>query len=93
MLRDWLNQFSDRWPEEYTDLYNKISDPRQFNLTILWKYLKWAKPDREDSSEIYMLIQLLEADGVQMEGCCGLPPKHDRVKYKVEIEDVGDGKL
>ena len=94
MIRDWLNQFSDRWPEEYADLYNKIGSGMGFQLTILWKYLKWARPDREDATEIYDLIKLLEHEGAQMESCCGLPPvRRERVKYKVDIEEVGDGSL
>ena len=83
MIRGWLNQFSDRWPDVYANLHTKINDPIQFQITILWNYIKWAKPDMEDVSEILSLIQLLDNEDVG----------DKKVRYKVDIEEVTDGRL
>lgn len=94
MIRDYLNQFSDRWPDEYAHIYNTIPNQKQFQLTILWKYLKWAKPDREDAMVVWDLIQALENDGVVCTtSTTPSTPQESRVRYKVEIEDITDGKL
>ena len=93
MIRDWLNQFSDRWPEEYSNLYNKAQTHTQFQLAILWKYIQWATLDGEVTTEIWDLIRLLEQERrMQMEGY--FPPVRNRkVRYKIEIEEVTDGEL
>jgi len=85
LLRSYLNEFSDRWPTEYAVLYNKIP-AKEFQLTIMYKYLKWARPDREEAMEVWGLIQKLEG-GVEENRPRG------RVRNRIEIEDITDGNL
>jgi len=91
MLRDYLNQFSDRWPEEYQEMYHEYYNHKEFQIAILYKLLKWARPDREDSMEIYELIKGLEAgQDVTLTKEESAPVRY---KIDVKIEEVGNGKL
>ena len=90
-IRDYLNQFSDRWPEEYVALSNKNAAAHQFQLAVLLQYLKWARPDREDAMEIWDLIQQLEATGAVVQTAPVAKPK--KVRYKVLVEDITNGQL
>lgn len=57
-IRDYLNEFSDRWPELWNDLFHKLNYA-QFRVTVLWNLLKWNQPDKEEAEDMYRLIDLV----------------------------------
>ena len=87
VLRDYLNQFSDRWSEAYRNLYHEIKDVHKFESKILWTLLKWAKLSNEEKWEILRLIYKLE----NRELVCSNPPTQHR--YKIKIEEISSGEL
>src|SRR3954468_2243612 len=89
-VKSFLNDFSDRWPEAYNELWHRFKgDDCAFKISVLWQYLRWAKPEREDCIAIGDYIKKLQQGDTSE-----IPPtKHGRVKFKTEITDISDGRL
>ncbi len=85
-VKSFLNDFSDRWPETYNELWHKFkNDDCAFRIAVLWQYLKWAKPDEEDRFAIADFIKKLQ----QGDTSESLPPvQHGRTKFKVDINEI-----
>lgn len=78
-IKDCCNRFSDRWPEHYHDLYNKISDYSLFQAEVLWTWIRWTKPPAEEARVIWeYIVRLREEAGSDIPVC----------KTKVEIVEI-----
>jgi hypothetical protein len=88
VLRDFLNQFSDRWPEEFHRLSCRIEDAKKFQSSVLWSLLLLAKPEREEAAEIYRIIVLLETKEIER---AEEEPSAQRERYQIVIEEIDCG--
>jgi len=86
-IRDFLNRFSDRWPEEYNEIYHQFSDYGLFQVCLLWHLIQIDDTlDDNDIRLIQELIAVIEKETYPSR-------KQPETRTTVSIEDISDGKL
>lgn len=86
-IRDFLNRFSDRWPEEYNDLYHKFNNYQLFQVCVLWQLIQMDDTlDSEDIGLIQSLAGVIEQETHP-------DRKQPKMRTKTTIEEITDGKL
>lgn len=97
IIRDYLNSFSDRFPEEYHRMYVKFKhDPIQFEISVLWEMLNldWTI---EESLEIWGMVDILrdfrKECHSELLSSYDMETQQKRSKTKISIEDISDGSL
>lgn len=86
-IRDFMNRFSDRWPEEYNNLYHQFNNCQFFQICVLWQLIQMDDTlDADDIGLIQTLAGIIEQQEIY-------PGKQPKIKAKVAIEEITDGKL
>lgn len=85
-VRDIMNNFSDRWPDTYHDLYHRVH-PDQFEATILWNWINRSHPDQQENRRVFRLIDVLNRRTKSVP----LPITSGKTKIKIEITEIEGG--
>jgi hypothetical protein len=86
-IRDFLNRFSDRWPEEYNAIYHQFNNYSLFQVCILWQLIQMDNTlDAEDIGLIQSLTGTIEQETHP-------DVKQPKMRTKTTVEEITDGKL